>query len=991
MSLRDCNEIDINSDADDCKQDIVADFDAWFETVSGISILHLNIRSICKHWNQLKAALQLQIGKFDVLILSEIGVQTVDDYYNLDGYNSFSKTRNSQRGGGILLFIKENIHFEIKDSAYCHFENICGVLTVENSIKILLLAVYRPPSNNKLGFINELKELCRNIKFKNVILIGDVNLNLLDPNDISVQAYEDVLAVNGFLKCINGITREEFLGDKLVSSCLDHIFIRSGAKQVNSVIYKTKISDHYLVACALNFNSTLQTNVKETGFSMRLDETKLQQELKRTDWSELLHFDNPADLYDAIVNKFGECYEKAAYRCYVLPNKCRPKKDWMTADLLLLIKNRDKLFNKWKNCTFSHRSALKDDYIKYRQYVSSQINKVKVEFYKKELHKAKNSLKDTWQTVNTIIGKKKKASVDEVINTHFGSSYSNDFIANKFVETFIDEVSQINHDCDITTLPRKSERMANQSIYIQSFSPKFVKSVILSMDQNKQPGIDKIRVKDLHLVASSISVILAKLINLCMKTGTMPAKLKVSIIRPVYKKGDHRKFGNYRPIAIMCIIEKIIERCIAIKLSEYLEKFKIINPLQHGFQKGKSTTNLLASFSDYVNAKLNAFNHVLVLFIDFSKAFDTLSHKKLLIALEKNGIRGPLLRWFESYLSNRHITVQIGNTLSCPLLVSSGVPQGSILGPILYLIYVNELAENVLNCHTFLYADDTAIISSHKDVNIAAENLQKAFTNILKLTHDKNLVINSEKTKIVHIRSPSIKLRSIDIDIICHSFNCLHNMSLGAYCLGCTSTIKYVPNHVYLGVTIDNNFSWKPQIDMICRKLRSCAFKMFTLKQILPRSLMRVVYFALVESQITYGILTWGNASYIHVHQLISLQNKIIKSMMSDGMLLQNHDEISTLYNLCKILPFTRLYQYRFILTHYFDNERKIPNDHSFNARLRYTNCYKIPPFNNKFGKRRLEYSVPVIFNKIPSVLRTLHNYASVKHDIKNWLININD
>jgi Reverse transcriptase (RNA-dependent DNA polymerase) len=989
MSLRDCNENDIISDI--FKQDIVDDFDAWFETVSGISVLHLNVRSIYKHWNQLKAALQLQIGKFDILILTEIGVQTVDEYYSLDGYNSFSKTRSRQRGGGILIFIKENINFEIKASASCHFENICGILTVENSIKIFLLAVYRPPSNSKSEFINELKEICNKIKFKNAILIGDVNLNLLDPDDISVHAYEDVLAVNGFFKCINGATREEHLGDKFVSSCIDHIFIRSSAKHVNSVIYKTKISDHYLVACALNFKSTLQLNENVTGFSMRLDETKLHYELKMIDWSTLMHIDDPADMYDAIVNKFSDCYDKSSYRCYSLSNKCKPKKDWMTTDLLLLIKRRDKLFSKWKNCTFSHRSALKDDYKKYRQYVSSQINKAKVEYYKNELNKAKNSLKDTWQTINTIIGKKKKASVDEVISKHFGSRYPNDYISNKFADTFIDEVSQINHECDITTLPQKSEREANQSMYMQSVSPEFVKNVILSMDQCKQPGIDKIRVKDLHLLAKPISVILAKLINLCIKTGVMPAKLKVSKIRPVYKKGDHTKFGNYRPIAIMSFIEKIIERCIAIKLTEYLEQFKIINPLQFGFQKGKSTANLLASFSDYVNAKLNAFNHVLVLFIDFSKAFDTLSHKKLLIALEKNGIRGPLLRWFESYLSNRHITVQIGNTLSGSQLVSSGVPQGSILGPILYLLYVNELADNVLNCQSFLYADDTAIISSHKDVNIAAENLQNAFSNILKLTHDKNLVINSEKTKIVHIRSPSIKLKSLDIDIICHSFNCLHNMSHGWDCMGCTSTIQYVPNHVYLGVTIDNNFSWKPHIDVLCRKLRSCAFRMFTLKQILPSSLLRVVYFALVESQIAYGILTWGNASYIHVHHLISLQTKIIKCMMPGGMMMQIHDDTNTLYNLLKILPFTRLYQYKFILEHYFENKFKIPNDHCFNTRLRSTNRYKVLPFNNKFGKRRLEYSVPVIFNTIPSDLRTLHTYSSMKHEIKNWLINMND
>lgn len=969
----------------------VDDLDLWFKTVQGLSILHLNIRSINKHWNELKIVLQNLVGRLDILVLSEIAVNDVDDYYNFEGYKSYSKTRLKQGGGGILIFVKDDIVFENIEYNFNSFESISGMLTTNKEVKIFLFAIYRPPSKNKKHFVEELYEALCCIKNSNMIIIGDTNINLLDAGDKVVNDYEGLLAAYGFYKCINSVTRIECRADKVVRSCLDHIFVRSRLKdiKINSAVYTTKISDHFLIASDIVFDNIAKSTETNLDYVNCMDEEKLSQKLKSIDWSKLMNDEKPDELYDKIEQLFGECYDVCSYRRYISKNN-KPKKEWMTNELTKLMLKRDKLFRKWYNCKNTYRNDLYEDYRVTRQQVVAEIKRAKIRHYKYKLNNSKHSVKETWQTINEIIGKKRKATVDEVIKKHLGKTSSNKNISNKFVNSFVDEVSNIQHNCDTLMIPNLINygMSANQSILVKPFSPDFIKNLIYRLDVKKQPGIDRIRVKDLQLVADSISPVIAKLVNLCIKYSIMPRKLKVSIIRPVYKKGDHLNYSNYRPIAILSIIEKIIERCIAVRLTEYLETFNIINPLQFGFQQGKCTSDLLSLFSDHVNTRLNNNMHVLALFIDFSKAFDTLNHSKLLSALEKIGVRGPLLGWFKNYLESRYIVTRVGDTYSSSRIITTGVPQGSILGPIMYLLYVNDITNYVLNCQSYLYADDTVLIASHSDLRVAERNLQDSFTNVLKFTHDKNLVINSEKTKLVHICSPSNRNKYDIVNLLYHNYTCLHSMNDTSECGGCTSVIEEVPNHVYLGVTIDNRFSWRPHIDYLHNKLKSCAFKLYILKSILPFNLLRTVYAALVESIISYGILAWGSASDTHLHRITSIQNKIIKNINLTQFETTPNEPYGNMYRFCNFLPVKKLFEYKFILDHYFDNKYKPLPDHTVNTRLRVQGKYKLPLFNNKYGKRRLEYKVPEIFNNIPSDISHLDKYLFVKYEVKNWLLN---
>jgi hypothetical protein len=393
-------------------------------------------------------------------------------------------------------------------------------------------------------------------------------------------------------------------------------------------------------------------------------------------------------------------------------------------------------------------------------------------------------------------------------------------------------------------------------------------------------------------------------------------------------------------------------------------------------------------FSDFINNKLNDRWHVIALFIDFSKAFDTLNLEKLIDALESIGIRGNLLHWFIDYLTDRSILVKIGNKFSVKKYSMSGVPQGSILGPILYLIYVNNMARYVNNCKIYQYADDTVLVATDRNVEVAEKMLQTDFTHMLKWTHDKDLVINVEKTKLMHICSPFDEHKDRKIEITVHSHACLHEQSTSRFqrenC-DCVDLIENVNRFTYLGLTIDKHFTWKPHINTLCKKMRSCAFQLYNLKYILPFSLLRSVYIALTESIITYGILAWGNATKTHIQQITLLQTKILRRMIPDDK-REVIKSVAGIYEFCRVLPVNLIYEFRLYLQFYFTDTFRNLEDPKINTRARSKGIFQIPKHNNKHGKRTLRHSIPTLFNQLPTDMKTIKSYKCLKLEMKKFM-----
>lgn len=344
------------------------------------------------------------------------------------------------------------------------------------------------------------------------------------------------------------------------------------------------------------------------------------------------------------------------------------------------------------------------------------------------------------------------------------------------------------------------------SFYFRKADAYTIEKYINKLDFNKAPGIDKIRVKDIKQVKKKISPVLAKFINMCIDKGEYPNILKKSIIRPIYKQGSHLDYGNYRPVAILSVINKITEKVIVNQISRYLEQNNVISDAQHGFRRGRSTATALAQFTDYVNNSLNEGKFVAALFIDYKKAFDTLDHEVLIKAMDECGIRGPISRWIRCYLQNRTIRTLIDGTTGKEVSVSLGVPTGSVYGPIGYIMHVNSVTNVIKHCKMFMYADDMCLLYPSNNTKDAQTHMQEDLENIIKWAHDNGIIINFAKTKAMFISSPYSQYNKegkLNIPITGHTYECLHNDKIGCRC----TNIGVVDKYRYLGLTVDSDLS----------------------------------------------------------------------------------------------------------------------------------------------------------------------------------------
>lgn len=941
-------------------------------------IVHLNIRSLRKHWEEFNIHLKEHLGTIDVIILTEISIhENENPLYKIEGYASEFYNRVNIKGGGIAIYVKNDIQYSIlrkEQNSISMHESMYCVLNFKGD-KINILVIYRPPDTNKDKFLRELeKDLGTCNERENLILVGDINIDTNKIYDQYKNKYEDILSMQGMEECIFADTRVVIRDGVLTRSKIDHIYARVKSKTISSVI-ELNISDHF--AIAINMLVSLKDKyidnwVSNTEHNTRYNEFKLRNALKSIKWEGDIKSNDTLELYKLICCKFENVYNNPQNRqLNDTLMKVRVSKCWITNELIKRIKERDKAFKKWKSTPTN--ADYREEYNVLRNKLNKDIKKQKNKFYSKKIEMNKNNMKKLWNEINCMIGRKKVNNIDEVIKNFLGKKHNVSEILTGFANEFSLGVENKIHNCNITTCDNMIENNIDLSIYIPKIKECNVLSIIESMKDSKSPGIDLIRAKDIKYCKKQIASLLVTLINSSIQSGIIPQRLKTSIIRPIYKGGVHTEFTNYRPIAILPAIEKIMEKYISSKLNKYLREHTIINEEQHGFQKGKSTISLLENFSNYINCKLNTNKIILIIFIDLTKAFDTIDHNILIKRLEMVGIRGNLLNWFKHYLQERKIRVRIGTKFSESREIHTGIPQGSILGPILYTIYVNPLFKNLKHSKIYMYADDTALVIANNNKEEAERLLQEDFNVLQRWIHDNKLIINDRKTKILCIKTP--KRKDEPVHIQCHNNTCLHNGVRDNNMCNCPELVE-VLKFKYLGMYVDNKFNWNVQVEDICKKLRACAAQFYKLKFILDYRQLKMVYCGLVQSIVRYGIQCYGSTTVTNKIKIERLHNKIVKMIKN-----KNYTQDMT-----DILTFNGLYKYTMVIEYYYNNELRKIVDNEYNIRKK---RFIIPLTFNKYGDRQLEVVIPKIFNEIPENLQKLTHISAVKKEIKTFLLDL--
>ena len=387
---------------------------------------------------------------------------------------------------------------------------------------------------------------------------------------------------------------------------------------------------------------------------------------------------------------------------------------------------------------------------------------------------------------------------------------------------------------------------------------------ITKLDANKSPGTDNIGPRILKISAQIIATSLTYIFNRIIDTGTYPKILKNAKVTPVFKTGERFLASNYRPISVLPTLTKLIEKHLSQHLYKFLIKFNLLHPAQSGFRPNHSCQTALINIIDKWLQEINNGNINLAVLLDFQKAFDVVDHEILCSKLKIYGFDKNSIALFKSYLHGRTQQVQIGNTKSDQLPINFGVPQGSILGPLLFIIYINDLPLYIKNCQTDMYADDSTIHTSGSNIKELQVKIQQDLNCVEQWCHENNMFINSNKTKCMIIGTRQ-KLSSQENELcLTISSNKLQN-----------STCEKL-----LGIKVDQQLNWSSQVDVVCSTISSRIYLLSKIKQYLNLELRKLFYNGYILPLIDYCCIIWGSCNNEGLNRILKLQKRAARLIM---------------------------------------------------------------------------------------------------------------
>lgn len=506
------------------------------------------------------------------------------------------------------------------------------------------------------------------------------------------------------------------------------------------------------------------------------------------------------------------------------------------------------------------------------------------------------------------------------------------------------------------------------SLYLRPVSVLEVKNIIKNLKNKYSYGYDEMPPHLIRQCADELAGPLAYLINQSFAEGTVPDALKISVIKPIHKKGNKKDCNNYRPIALLSTFSKIFETAMSKRLYSFCEKYKILSDYQYGFRENRSTTLAVYKFVREVLNIIDEKKYAIACLLDMSKAYDRVPYRILLEKLNSIGVRGNAHDWFSSYLANRvqcveiehanYITGEIHYVRSRIAKVEQSIPQGSVLGCILFLIFINDLPK-IINCPCTLFADDISFVIPCQDEFNLNHQLNSILTEIVTWLNEHNLQVNFEKTKLIQFKP--YQKRTINI-----SYSYLN------------TKLESVTSTTFLGISIDSALNWKDHIKKINNKLSSFTYALYNLKKCTDIKIATSAYYAYAHAWLQYGIVLWGNSTnIIHVFRL---QKRCIRILVNIDPMVSCKPYFKKL----KILTLVSMYILEVCL--FVKNNYSLFPQYSRSQNLRPRNKLAIPNSALKIIHSS-PYGMSIkIYNKIPNNIKDIDNYKIFKNTIKLYL-----
>lgn len=929
-----------------------------------IKLLHNNIRSIGKNLEEFKCYIRQFTTEIECIVLTETWQVQDLDLCHMDGYNIVYNEGTFNQNDGVIIYIKSDLVYTYEIIQLPNDNKVIQLRLNHNNKKIIINAAYRSPSSCPLEFIANIKYLlqnCKNVDYS--VFVGDINIDILKNTDISLE-YLNTMHEYGYVSTINDYTRCKDLS----KTCIDHIFIKtnnSDAELLLPIIIKTTLTDHYMILLQIIFSNMKMTPKKENfNVIQKINYDKLKTNLNNVDWNCIYQLEE----LESATNRFIYIINENIISCTQnVKIKNKKRKSWITNGIINSINRRDKMYQQLLR--EPNNDILMLNYKKYRNLVTSLIKKAKIDHYKEKIEQNKNSTKNLWSTVKEICSTTTKNNCNiSTINSDSGEKIvDTKSIANIFNNTYIRTGGKLANEINKDPYYRPKKVNSVNSIFLSATNSAEVKEMIMSLKKYKAPGIDGLKAETLKNISSSVSEPLAHIINRCIETGYCPSAFKTSVVLPIHKNGDRMVVTNYRPISLITCYTKIFEQIIKKRLTAYINKYNLLSNSQYGFREGISTQDAILHVTALMYAALDRGEPSLCVFIDLSKAFDTVGHSLLVESLEEIGIRGKSLDLFKSYISNRKQCVKINNVLSDYKQIEYGVPQGSVLGPILFNIYLNGLFSVQSGGTIITYADDTAIFYRSKNWESLKIKVESDMKKIKDWFDYKSLTINLNKTVYLPItcnKTTIPQFQNLNID--------------NRFIIQAVTKVKY------LGVWLDAHLKWDSHINYIIKKIQYLIYKFKTLRDILDLKHLKTLYYALIESHINYGILAWGGAGKTYLNNLIIVQKRILKVIFN-----KNHTYPSdALYGETAIMDPRQLFYLHSSIRLHLNETTLEKNDHAYDTRKK--NLTYLPPLMNKaIGQKSFTYLGPKLYNMLPRELSNIKSKYAFKKQLKKYILSI--